>query len=113
MEVLLCERVNDLRHSLFHLLNCLITTACELREYASHKEQEMPLKGICWLPVEIGGMSTWSKFYIAPNSDRAMILGENWLKKDQAQIRFKSNLLTIKGVKIPRVEVPVEQLQFI
>ena len=33
MEVLLCERVNDLRHSLFHLLNYLITTASELREY--------------------------------------------------------------------------------
>ena len=32
MEVLLCERVNDFRHSLFHLLNCLITTASELRE---------------------------------------------------------------------------------
>ena len=32
MEVLLCEHVNDLRHSLFHLLNCLITTASELRE---------------------------------------------------------------------------------
>ena len=32
MEVLLCERVNDLRHSLFHLLNCLITKASELRE---------------------------------------------------------------------------------
>ena len=32
MEVLLCERVNDLRHSLFHLLNSLITTASELRE---------------------------------------------------------------------------------
>ena len=36
MEVLLCERVNDLRHSFFHLLNCLITTASkfffELRE---------------------------------------------------------------------------------
>ena len=32
MEVLLCERVNGLRHSLFHLLNCLITTAYELRE---------------------------------------------------------------------------------
>ena len=27
MEVILCERVNDLRQSLFHLLNCLITTA--------------------------------------------------------------------------------------
>ena len=32
MEVLLCERVNDLRHSLFHILNCLITTASELRD---------------------------------------------------------------------------------
>ena len=32
MEVLLCECVNDLRHSLFYLLNCLITTASELRE---------------------------------------------------------------------------------
>ena len=31
MEVRLCERVNDFRHSLFHLLNCLITTASELR----------------------------------------------------------------------------------
>ena len=29
MEILLCERVNDLRHSLFHLLNCLIMTASE------------------------------------------------------------------------------------
>ena len=33
LEVLLCERVNDLRHSLFHLLSCLITTVSELREY--------------------------------------------------------------------------------
>ena len=32
MEVLLCERVNDLRHSLFHPLNCLITTASEIRD---------------------------------------------------------------------------------
>ena len=28
----LCERVIDLRHGLFHLLNCLITTTSELRE---------------------------------------------------------------------------------
>ena len=34
MEVLLCERVNDLHHSLFYLLNCYITIASELREYA-------------------------------------------------------------------------------
>ena len=32
IEVLLCELVNNLRHSLFHLLNCLITTASELME---------------------------------------------------------------------------------
>ena len=32
VEVLLGERVNDLRHSLFHLLNCLITTASVLLE---------------------------------------------------------------------------------
>ena len=31
MEVLLCERVNDLRHSLFHL-NCLLTISSELKE---------------------------------------------------------------------------------
>ena len=34
MEVLFCERVNDLCHGLFHLLNCLIKTATELREKA-------------------------------------------------------------------------------
>ena len=32
IEVLFCERVNDLYRSLFHLLNCLITTTSELRE---------------------------------------------------------------------------------
>ena len=32
MEFLLCERVNDLRHSLFYLRNCLMTTASELRK---------------------------------------------------------------------------------
>ena len=32
MEVLLCERINYLRHSLFPPLNCLLTTASELRE---------------------------------------------------------------------------------
>ena len=32
MEILFCERVYDLRHSFFRLLNCPITTASELRE---------------------------------------------------------------------------------
>ena len=32
MDVLLCERVKDLHHSHFYLLNCLITIASELRE---------------------------------------------------------------------------------
>ena len=30
IQALLCERINNLRHSLFHLLNFLITTASEL-----------------------------------------------------------------------------------
>ena len=32
VEVLLCERVNDFRQSLFHLLNFFIKAASELRE---------------------------------------------------------------------------------
>ncbi len=32
MEVLLCVHVNDLRHSLVHILNSLITTASEVKE---------------------------------------------------------------------------------
>ena len=44
MEVLLCERVNDLRHSLFYLLNCLIMTTSKVFTWAqgiskSHREQ--------------------------------------------------------------------------
>ena len=45
MEVLLCERVNDLRHSLFHLLNCLITTASELRELPKVTESKVSIIG--------------------------------------------------------------------
>ena len=54
MEVILCERVNDLRHSLFHLLKCLITTASELREWQkNHSEQGMDYREgeeLCWCP---------------------------------------------------------------
>ena len=32
MELSLCEHVNNLRHILFHLLNCLITTPSELSD---------------------------------------------------------------------------------
>ena len=38
LKVLLCERVNDLRHSLFHLLNSLITATSELRELSKVTE---------------------------------------------------------------------------
>ena len=38
MDVLLCQRVNDLRH----LLNCLITTVSDLREITkSQKDQRL------------------------------------------------------------------------
>ena len=45
----MCERVNDLPHSLFHLLNCLITTASEL----SHREQGLDYRDgeeLYWCP---------------------------------------------------------------
>ena len=32
IEILFCERVNDLRYSLFYLFNCPQTTVSELRE---------------------------------------------------------------------------------
>ena len=35
MEVLLCERINDFRHNLFHLLNYLMGIT------KSHKEQDL------------------------------------------------------------------------
>ena len=54
MEVLLCERVNHLRHSLFHLLNWLITTASELKGISkSHREQRLDHwegEELCWCP---------------------------------------------------------------
>ena len=53
MEVLLCEHVNDLRHSLFHLLNCLITTASELIVgiTKSHKEKSTILGNLMPNPL--------------------------------------------------------------
>ena len=54
MEVLLRERVNDLRHGHFHLLNCLITTASEPKGITkSHWGQGLDLrKGeeLSWCP---------------------------------------------------------------
>ena len=53
MEVLLCELVNDLRvndHTLFNLLNCLITTASETK---SQREQGLDYKEaeeLSWCP---------------------------------------------------------------
>ena len=48
IEVLLCECVNDLRHSLFHLLNCLITTHFELREQPKVTGSKLRTKGRVW-----------------------------------------------------------------
>ena len=55
MEVLLCEEhVNDLRHSPFHLFNCLITTASELSGITKrHRKQGLDnrkAEELCWCP---------------------------------------------------------------
>ena len=54
MEVLLCQPVNDLRQSLFHL-NCLITTACLWAQgiTKSHREQGLDYREaeeLSWCP---------------------------------------------------------------
>ena len=49
--VLLCEHVNNLRHSLFHLLNCLKTTASEL--WNNHRRQGLDYREgeqLSWCP---------------------------------------------------------------
>ena len=51
MEVLLCERVNHLRHSLFRLLNCLITTALGITK--CYREQDLDYREaeeLSWCP---------------------------------------------------------------
>ena len=53
MDVLLCERDIDPRHSLFHLLNCLITTAWALGVNKSHREQGLDYRvaqELSWCP---------------------------------------------------------------
>ena len=65
MEVLLCERVNNLRHSLFHLLNCLITTASEPKKITkSHREQCLDYREgeeLSWCPSWLNSLwQGWS-----------------------------------------------------
>ena len=53
MEVLLWKRVNELRHSLFHLLNCLITIASEFKGKLSHRKQGLDYREaeeLSWCP---------------------------------------------------------------
>ena len=52
---------------------------------------------MCQLLVEIEGKITLPKLWVAPNIDRSMILGEDWLKKNWTQIRFNQNLNGEKG----------------
>ena len=57
MEVFLCERANDVRHSLFYFLNSLITTASELMEWPkSHREQGLDY----WEDEELSWFPSWS-----------------------------------------------------
>ena len=60
MEVLLCERVNDLRHSLFHFLNCLWALGIS----KSHREQALDYREaeeLSWCPSWSNGLwQGWS-----------------------------------------------------
>ena len=57
MEVLLC----DLRHSLFHLLNSLITTASELRELPKVTRSNIWTMELSWFPSWLNSLwQEWS-----------------------------------------------------
>ena len=68
----------------------------------------MELSGVVHLPIEVGGIESWSKLYIALDLDRTMILSEDWLKKKRAQISFNPNQLKLKGVKFHFILILVE-----
>ena len=61
--------------------------------------QKVELSGMVRLPIEVGGIKTYSKLYIVPNLDPTMILGEDWLNR--VQINFNPNQLKLKRAKIP------------
>ena len=63
--------------------------------------QKMRLNGMIHINIKIGKIETGSTLYIAPDLDQTMILGEDWLKINKAQLCFNPNRLTIKGVEIP------------
>ena len=63
--------------------------------------QKMRLNGMIHIHIKIGKIETGSTLYIAPDLDQTMILGEDWLKINKAQLCFNPNRLTIKGVEIP------------
>ena len=64
-------------------------------------DKKMKLNGMIHLHIKIGKIETGSTLYIAPDLDQTMILGEDWLKINKAQLCFNPNWLTIKGVEIP------------
>ena len=43
--------------------------------------QKTELSSMVHLVIKVGGITIWSKVYIAPDLDRTMILGEGWFKK--------------------------------
>ena len=54
-------------------------------------EQKMELSRMIDLSIEVRGIKTYSKLYIAPDLDHVMISGEDWLKINRAQIKFHTN----------------------
>ena len=73
--------------------------------------QKMRLNGMIHLHIKIGKIETGSTLYIAPDLDQTMILGEDWLKINKAQLCFNPNRLTIKGVEFPWVVKPEGKLK--
>ena len=83
IEVLLDSRseVSLLKSSVF---KDLWTDSIQVRDsdltVTQANRQKMELSGMVHLAIKVGGIINWSKLYIAPDLDRTMILGEDWMK---------------------------------
>ena len=64
-------------------------------------ESKIKIDGVIYLPIEVGGVMTKQEIYVAPGICSEVILGEDWLKAQKAQLKFELATLMLAKVEIP------------
>ena len=60
----------------------------------------MKIAGMKWLPIQVGGVDSPHKFYVAPDLCAELILGEDWLTGYRAQLSFNPAALVVGGKRV-------------